>query len=384
MSTKSRKIIIVLLLAVVLAFGVWFRFFRTDNATAVAYPSFLEQAEAGKVERAEFSQDRITFVLKSSGERFYTENPHSDSLEERLLLNGVRVKQAEDLAAGTSVALDIVFDIIFFSAVGFGVYKLLSYSRKTFRVVHKTGVTFADIAGMDRVKKEMLILSDVLKNPSKYEKSGIRPVKGVILEGPPGNGKTLFAKALASECNVNFIATRGADFQSAIMSIGPAKIKALFAKAQRNRPCIVFIDEFDGIGERRNYAGSGIDKENNRIITAMLNEMDGFSSKNGILVIGATNSFASLDPALVRPGRFDLKYTVGNPDPKTREDLFSLYTKNKTVDADLDVKTFVRATEDLSCSAIESLLNNASSLSGNISRQSLSEAASRMQIRLKA
>ena len=207
-----------------------------------------------------------------------------------------------------------------------------------------------------------MFLVDVLRNPEKYSGKGLRPVKGVILEGTPGNGKTLFARALAQESGVNFIATKGADFQSAMMSMGPRKIRMLFNKGRRHRPCIIFIDEFDSIGERRNYAGTGIDKENNRIITAMLNEMDGFSAGNGILVIGATNSYASLDPALVRPGRFDLKYTIGNPDAATRARLVQIYTRDKALAPDVTSEVLVTAFDGLSCAAIETVLNQAQAL----------------------
>lgn len=258
--------------------------------------------------------------------------------------------------------LDIVFDIIFFGAVFFGLWKLLSFSKKTFKVVKHTGVSFSDIAGMEAVKQEMSYLVDVLKNPKAYKEKGIRQVKGVILEGLPGNGKTLFAKALAQEAHVNFIATKGADFQGALMSLSAVKVKMLFNKAKRHRPCIIFIDEFDSIGEKRNYAGSGIDKENNRMLTTLLNEMDGFESTSGILVIAATNSYQSLDPALVRPGRFDLKYSIGNPDASTRAQLVGIYTKDKTFTEDITKELLVAATDGLSCSGIETLLNEAASL----------------------
>ena len=234
---------------------------------------------------------------------------------------------------------------------------------KTFRVVHHTGVKFDRIAGMSNVKRDMSLVVNFLKDPKAAAQKGIRPIKGVILEGPPGNGKTLFARALAEECRVNFIATKGADFQSALMSMGAMKIKLLFSKARRSRPCIVFIDEFDSIGERRNYAGTGIDKENNRIITTMLNEMDGFNPSSGILVIGATNSYQSLDPALIRAGRFDLKYHIGNPDAETRKELIRLYTAGKTLSAELGEGRLSDMFKDLSCADIETILNEAASVS---------------------
>ncbi|MBR2282409.1 MAG: AAA family ATPase [Spirochaetales bacterium] len=324
----------------------------------VAYSELSKAIDSGLVTEATIEDDRILFTTAEGV--FVTDNPDSSTLKERLLESGAKVSEKDGVSVST--ILDVVFDVVFFGAVAVGLYKLVDYSRKTFKVVHKTGVRFDDIAGMDDVKADMMYLVDVLKNPAKYREKGIRPVKGVILEGPPGNGKTLFAKALAQETDVNFIATKGADFQSAMMSMGARKIKMLFNKASRHKPCIVFIDEFDSIGERRNYAGTGIDKENNRIITTMLNEMDGFTANNGLLVIAATNSYASLDPALVRPGRFDIKFTIGNPDARTRARLVEIYSKGRNLSGELSADVLVTAFDGLSCAAIEAVLNEAQAL----------------------
>lgn len=325
----------------------------------IPYSEFSSQVNNGKVTSVTITDSYIEY--SSGGETYKTTNPNYDSLVKDLLEKDVDVKDKTNDSTLNDI-MDGIFNVLFFGLIAFGIYKLIDYSRKTFRVVKHTGVTFNNIAGMDGVKKDMMTLIDVLKNPEAYKTKGIRPIKGVILEGPPGNGKTLFAKALAQEANVRFIATKGADFQSAMMSMGARKIKMLFSKANRNKPCIIFIDEFDSIGERRNYAGTGIDKENNRIITAMLNEMDGFVANNGLLVIAATNSFASLDPALVRPGRFDLKYHIGDPDFNTRIQLVQLYTKGKVLSPELNENNLASCFDGLSCSAIEALLNEATAI----------------------
>ncbi len=340
----------------VISMDSWFAISKRTNY--VPYNSFAASVHDREVSSAVIESGRITFTTPAG--TFVTDNPGSDTLAERLMEAGASVTQRNGISV--TALLDVLFDVIFFGAVAFGVFKLIDYSRKTFKVVHRTGVGFSDIAGMDHVKADMMFLVDVLKNPAKYQSKGLRPVKGVILEGTPGNGKTLFARALAQEAGVNFIATKGADFQSAMMSMGARKIKMLFNKGKRHRPCIIFIDEFDSIGERRNYAGTGIDKENNRIITTMLNEMDGFTANNGLLVIGATNSYASLDPALVRPGRFDLKYTIGNPDAQTRAKLIEIYTKGKNFATDISPDVLVQAFDWLSCAAIEAILNEAQAL----------------------
>lgn len=331
------------------------------GAAYVDYRTFAADVEAGRVQSASIGDTDVTFTLAGEGGTFRTDNPDTPDFKERLLLAGVQVSSRTGAGDVFDMLLNVLIVIMVVGPLGAGVAKLVSMNRSTFKVVRRTGASFEDVAGMDDVKRELSLLVDVLKDPEGYARRGIRPVRGVVLEGPPGNGKTLFARALATEAHVSFIATKGADFQSAFMSLGAAKIRMLFRKAARHRPCIVFIDEFDSIGERRNYAGTGVDKENNRIITAMLNEMDGFEATSGVLVVAATNSYRSLDPALVRPGRFDLTFEVGNPDAATRARLVELYTTRagRELAADVTRELLVRAFDGLSCAAIEAVLNGA-------------------------
>ena len=358
--------------------------FGKDDAQHVQYKDFIEMANLDEVQSVTIGNDFVMF--KSNCKTLNTSNPNYDGFVRDMLEHGIEVTDETKGDDAFNNVMDVVFNVFFIGLIAFGAIKLIQYSRKTFKVVKHTGVRFSDIAGMERLKKDMMFLVDVLKNPNAYKCKGVRQVKGVILEGPPGNGKTLFAKALAQEAGVRFIATKGADFQSAMMSMGSRKIRMLFSKANRNKPCIVFIDEFDSIGERRNYAGTGIDKENNRIITAMLNEMDGFTANTGLLVIAATNSFASLDPALVRPGRFDLKYHIGEPDYATRLRLVEIYTKDKKLEDGLDGAALAVSFDGLSCSAIEAVLNEASAIavqhSSEISVQDILDAALKTDSRL--
>ncbi|HHW30130.1 MAG TPA: AAA family ATPase [Clostridiaceae bacterium] len=333
--------------------------FRQNNGTYVKYKEFNDQLIEGKITNVTIYTKKIEFHKEADNELYYTDNPKTSDFKERLLLLGIEVKDNTEGEDGFDAFLSIFFDVAFIAIILIVIYKIFGESFKSFKVIKHTGVKFEDIAGLDDLKKEIMYAVDMLKNPEKYKRKGVRPTKGIVLEGPPGNGKTLFAKALAEEAGVNFIATKGADFQSVFMSIGPRKIKQLFHKARRHKPCIIFIDEFDSIGERRNYAGSGIDKENNRMITAMLNEMDGFENEDGVLVIAATNSYASLDEALVRPGRFDLKYTIPNPDQATRVKLINLYTREKRLSDDIRIENLAGSFNGLSCSAIETVLNEA-------------------------
>ena len=334
---------------------------NNEEQTYINYKEFNEELENENISSVVIEDNKVVFNKKEDESVYYTDNPNYDGFKEKILLSGVTVKE-ESTQNSISFVFDIIFYLFFFGVVVFAVTKLYSTSSKTFKLVRNTKTKFSDIAGMDTVKKEMMQIVEILKNSSEYSKKGIRPVKGVIFEGKPGNGKTLFAKALAGEAKVNFIATKGADFQSAMMSMGARKIKMLFKKARRHTPCIIFIDEFDGIGERRNYAGTGVDKENNRIITAMLNEMDGFDSSDGILVIAATNSYESLDSALIRPGRFDLKYSISNPDYDTIIKLIDLYTNKKKLDDSIDKSRLAKTFIGMSCAKIETILNEASML----------------------
>lgn len=375
MQKRKRIIYIITAAALSMAAGGFFYLTKkTDylNTYSVPYKTFYEAAKNGAISAAELSEDKITFTYKSGGpedtKRFFTENPASPQLKEFLLLNDVAVTEKKDAGEIVPLIFDALFYAVFFVLI-FTVFKKF-VSPNTFRIARKTGVTFDDVIGMDALKKDMMQIIEGMKHPAEYRKQGIRMPKGILLEGAPGNGKTLFARAFAGEAQIPFIPAKATDFESMFMAIGPAKVKLLFRKARKCAPCIVFIDEFDGIGTKRNYSGSAIETENTRIVTALLNELDGFTQNNGILVLAATNSRAALDEALIRPGRFDAKYTVPYPDIQAREKLIERCSGNKSAASDCTAQILARSFNGFSCAQIESVINRAALVARQNGRES--------------
>lgn len=359
------KLKFIIPLAVLLAGGIFFYdSFLVQKPKELPYSRFYELVQNKKVLSAKISEDEIYF--KTEEKEFRTQNPGSPTLKEFLLRNDVAVQAEKSAAALVSLALDIFFYGFFFFIIFAAFRKFIS--PNTFKVVKKTGVKFSDVVGMDQLKRDMAQVMQIMKNPREWEKKGVRLPKGILLEGEPGNGKTLFAKALAGEASVNFIPAKATDFESMFMAIGPLKVKLLFAKARRRAPCIVFIDEFDGIGTRRNYSGSAIETENTRIVTALLNELDGFEPTKGVLVVAATNSVQALDPALIRPGRFDARFKVPYPDESARVQLVQKYTKAKNRAASCSDQKLAQLFEGFSCAKIESVLNKAALLASQAGR----------------
>ena len=356
---KNRRIIVVLIAAALCcaAYFVWDYFCGNGRTQKISYSEFWKCVEANDVVSVKFDGDKLFFETYVTSAHCVTDNPNSPVLQEELMKRGVTVTVAKNSTEIISLIFDVLFYLFFFGIIVIAFRKFIS--PNTFKVVHKTGVHFDDVVGMDKLKRDMVQVMEIMKNPSLYAKRGMRMPKGILLEGEPGNGKTLFAKALAGEAKISFIPAKATDFESMFMAIGPLKVKLLFRKARRCAPCIVFIDEFDGIGTVRNYSGSALETENTRIVTALLNELDGFEPSNGVLVIAATNSIKALDPALIRPGRFDAKLTVPYPDEAARRKLVEMYTRGKKVEADCTPELLAQEFNGYSCAKIESVLNSA-------------------------
>lgn len=368
------SVIIMLIIMCIIGFFV----FCNDNAVHMPYKEFLNRVSENEIKSANFNEDKIEFALKKDNVKYYTHNAESVTLKETLLLNDVEIKNVKTFVDLFYDMFDVFFIVVFSLGMFIG-YRKIS-GRDLFKVIRNEKTKFSDVVGMDNLKNDMKQVIDIMKNKERFAKMGIKQPKGILLEGEPGNGKTLFARALAGEAKMNFIATKGADFESAIMAIGPMKVKSLFKLAKKNAPVIIFIDEFDGIGTKRNYSGSAIEIENTRIVTALLNELDGFKENDGILVIAATNNSKVLDSALIRAGRFDRKYLITYPNESERIELIKFYLKETKYD--IDLKNIAKKFENYSSAQIASTLNEAKILKNEKNEEVISNVLIEEAIKL--
>ena len=333
---------------------------KKSQSQEVSYDEFVRMIEDGEVEAVRESGSRLVIVPKSSSTQYsrliqyYTVRVQDLKLTDRLLESGVRF-EGEDTSASSSIINFIVGWVLpsvlmigllymMFSRMGGGGGIMgVGKSNAKVYVQKETGVTFADVAGEDEAKESLVEIVDFLHNPQKYTKIGAKLPKGALLVGPPGTGKTLLAKAVAGEAQVPFYSLSGSDFVEMFVGVGASRVRDLFKQAQQSAPCIIFIDEIDAIGRSRDSRFGGND-EREQTLNQLLSEMDGFDSSKGLLVMAATNRPEILDPALLRPGRFDRRVIVDKPDLKGRVNILKVHSKDVRLDETVDFEEIALAT----------------------------------------
>ncbi len=339
------------------------------------YSFFLKQIEENNVRQVQIESDKIKFEVNADGEKktYSTVRIDDPGLVERLHKNkdidftGKIVEQSLLQQIVIGWILPFVFIILMFSLVtkilgkrmgGLGNAMSFGKSNAKIYVKAQTGKTFEDVAGQDEAKEALEEIVDFLHNPRKYAEIGANLPKGALLVGPPGTGKTLLAKAVAGEANVPFFSISGSEFVEMFVGMGAAKVRDLFSQANQKAPCIVFIDEIDTIGKKRDGQLGGND-EREQTLNQLLTEMDGFDGKKGVVILAATNRPESLDPALLRPGRFDRRIPAELPDLAGREAILKVHAKNIKLDENIDFKSVARATAGASGAELANIVNEA-------------------------
>ncbi|MEW6410727.1 MAG: ATP-dependent zinc metalloprotease FtsH [Nitrospirota bacterium] len=335
----------------------------------VVFSDFITKVEKGDVEDVVIKENHITGRFKD-GKRFKTYTPEYPDLVRDLRAKGVRItaKPPDEnpwyltflVSWGPIIFLAAIW-IFFMKQMQTGGNKALSFGKSRARLVsEKTNkITFADVAGIDEAKEELQEVIEFLKDPQKFQKLGGRIPKGVLVMGPPGTGKTLLARAIAGEAGVPFFSISGSDFVEMFVGVGASRVRDLFEQGKKNAPCIIFIDEIDAVGRHRGAGLGGGHDEREQTLNQLLVEMDGFESNEGVILIAATNRPDVLDPALLRPGRFDRQVVVPQPDVKGRLGILKVHTKKILIAEDVDLGVIARGTPGFSGADLSNLVNEA-------------------------
>ena len=333
------------------------------------FSEFMSKVDAGQVARVTITGNEITYTSKAN-ENFRTyAPPQYEGLANKLIERNVVVTAREPttspwaalLYSWAPILLMIGFWIFFMRQMQSGGNKALSFGKSKAKLSSSAQkkVTFKDVAGVDEAKDELQEIIEFLREPQKFQKLGGRIPKGVLLMGPPGTGKTLLARAVAGEANVPFFSISGSDFVEMFVGVGASRVRDLFEQGKKNAPCIVFIDEIDAVGRHRGAGLGGGHDEREQTLNQLLVEMDGFESNEGVILVAATNRPDVLDPALLRPGRFDRRIVVNRPDVKGREGILAVHTRKIPLSDDVDVAVLARGTSGFSGADLANLVNEA-------------------------
>ncbi len=345
---------------------------RTTTKTEISYTQFLRSVEEQKVERVTIVENTVRGKLKD-GTEFTTVTPNDPTLIGSLREKNVDIKAEQPpQPPWWTTIFSSVLPMLLLIGVWFfimqqtqgGGNRVMSFgkSRAKLHGEDKVKVTFADVAGADEAKQELEEVVEFLKHPKKFNDLGARIPKGVLLVGPPGTGKTLLARAVAGESGVPFFSISGSDFVEMFVGVGASRVRDLFEQAKKNAPCIVFIDEIDAVGRQRGAGLGGGHDEREQTLNQLLVEMDGFGVNEGIIIIAATNRPDILDPALLRPGRFDRQVVVDRPDVKGRQEILKVHTKGKPLAKDVSLEVLARRTPGFTGADLSNLINEAALL----------------------
>lgn len=378
---------IVLYLLIIAAFVIAIDAFsgQSANKSELSYTGFIQQVQQKKVESVTITNDHGIKGKLKNGTEFNSYAPTDETLIKTLQDNGVEITAAppEQPAwwmslLGSAIPIIILVVLFFFimqqTQGGGGRVMNFGKSRAKLMGEGNVKVSFKDVAGAEEAKQELEEVVEFLKDPGKFTTIGAKIPKGVLLAGPPGTGKTLLAKAVAGEAGVPFFTISGSDFVEMFVGVGASRVRDLFTQAKKNAPCIIFIDEIDAVGRQRGAGLGGGHDEREQTLNQLLVEMDGFGANEGIITIAATNRPDILDPALLRPGRFDRQVIVGRPDLRGREAILKVHARNKPLADDVDLKIIAKKTPGFTGADLSNLLNEAALLAARLNKKVITMA----------
>ncbi len=370
---------VVLFLLILALFNLFSGNQSTMSSRSISYSDFVEAVDAGDVSSVTLDGERVMF-RGADGNDYVTIRPNGADITERLIDQGVTVNARPQEQSGfTTVLMTFLPFIILIGvwvyfmnrmqgggrggAMGFGKSRAKLLTEKHGRV------TFDDVAGIDEAKEELEEIVEFLRNPQKFSRLGGKIPKGALLVGPPGTGKTLLARAIAGEAGVPFFTISGSDFVEMFVGVGASRVRDMFEQAKKNAPCIVFIDEIDAVGRSRGVGYGGGNDEREQTLNQLLVEMDGFEANEGIIIVAATNRPDVLDPALLRPGRFDRQVQVPNPDIKGRDKILGVHARKVPLGPDVDLRIIARGTPGFSGADLANLVNEAALMAARVGRR---------------
>jgi len=369
---------VVLFLLILALFNLFGGSGNTLQSREISYSEFVNAVEDGSVSNVTLDGEQVRF--RRGAEDYVTIKPEDAEVTDLLIANDIPVRAEQQQQSGFQTFLVSLLPFLLLigvwvyfmnrmqgggkgGAMGFGKSKAKMLTEKHGRV------TFDDVAGIDEAKEELEEIVEFLRNPQKFSRLGGKIPKGALLVGPPGTGKTLLARAIAGEAGVPFFTISGSDFVEMFVGVGASRVRDMFEQAKKNAPCIVFIDEIDAVGRHRGAGYGGGNDEREQTLNQLLVEMDGFESNEGVIIIAATNRKDVLDPALLRPGRFDRQVTVANPDIKGREKILAVHARKTPLGPDVDLRIIARGTPGFSGADLANLVNEAALTAARVGRR---------------